>query len=141
MRRRRRRQLLVAHGFFFVVSVSLCSFPENQQASASLQGQTQQVQRVRAAGCLPPHLCHLVLVRRGDGEAPGAARDLGSQGGFVGSGAQNPTGSRFPSQPLGQSRLVSVSLVFSCGGSFYPLSEGSFGDHFPDLYKAQVDGL
>lgn len=29
---------------FLVVCLSLCSFPENQQASASLQGQTRQVQ-------------------------------------------------------------------------------------------------
>lgn len=41
---------------------------ENQQKASSLQGQTQQVQRIWTAGCLSSQLGNLVLLRGGDGE-------------------------------------------------------------------------
>lgn len=46
---------------------SLCSL-ENQQKAPSLQGQTQQVQRIWTAGGLPSQLGDLVLLCGGDGE-------------------------------------------------------------------------
>lgn len=46
---------------------SFCSL-ENQQKASSLQGQTQQVQRIWTAGGLSSQLGDLVLVRGGDGE-------------------------------------------------------------------------
>lgn len=43
---------------------------ENQQTASPLQGQTQQVQRIWAAGHLSSQLGGMVLLRGGDGEWP-----------------------------------------------------------------------
>ena len=61
----------------------------------------------------------------------GAGRALGSLGGICGFWSAKPQWQRrVPSQPLGQDGHISARLVFKCGGSFQPLSEGNLGRSF-----------
>lgn len=71
-----------------------------------------------------------MLVRRGDGKARGhqASRSLGGIWGFW--SAKLGWQQKVPSQPLGQDGHISASLVFKCGGSFQPPSEGTLGRSF-----------
>lgn len=122
------RELMVGHVFLFFLSPSAPSQKINRRLHLSKvkhskfneSGQLVAFHLTSVIWCLYV----VVTVRHG------AGRDLGSQGETVASGAQNPTGSRVPSQPLGQTRHISVSLAFSCDGSLQPLSEGSFGRCF-----------
>jgi len=71
-----------------------------------------------------------VLVRRRDGKARGH-QALSSLGGIWGLWSAKPRWQRrVPSQPLGQDGHSSTSLVFKCGGSFQPWSEGSLRTSF-----------